>query len=311
MASYRTKLSFFYRLSHAVWQYDRLLVTRMGFPLDEKNFFRYNFTETSGRIAKMPAMFGKSKDLHFDENKEGFEAYVESHGWGKVQSIPHSWWVKRTTCCLWTCVHLESWQREDNEVKQCQKRKNEGTHATDALVKGTRQMNAASIRLIARCIRRKETSPRHTDSDRSREKINWPHGPNTWRLQPKRMTATEIKSTLRWLESPVHQTMQWETALHKRGRHHRCQSCWNNGNPGQQRLHQRKALSHGTVKVMSVRLSETENNYNLLQVLFYYSVMNFGLLNAPATFQRLMNMVLAGLEGCTLYMDDVVIYNNT
>lgn len=45
--------------------------------------------------------------------------------------------------------------------------------------------------------------------------------------------------------------------------------------------------------------------------LFSYTVMSFGLRNAPATFQRLMNMVVSGLEGCALYLDDMVIYSNT
>lgn len=29
---------------------------------------------------------------------------------------------------------------------------------------------------------------------------------------------------------------------------------------------------------------------------------------SPATFQRLMNLVVAGLEGCTIYLDDVVVF---
>lgn len=45
--------------------------------------------------------------------------------------------------------------------------------------------------------------------------------------------------------------------------------------------------------------------------LFSYKVMSFGLRNAPATFQRLMNRVIAGLEGCAVYLDDVVIYSDT
>ena len=45
--------------------------------------------------------------------------------------------------------------------------------------------------------------------------------------------------------------------------------------------------------------------------LFSYTVMSFGLRNAPATSQRLMNMVVSGLEGCAVYLDDVVIYSNT
>jgi hypothetical protein len=48
-----------------------------------------------------------------------------------------------------------------------------------------------------------------------------------------------------------------------------------------------------------------------LSGLFSYTVMGFGLRNAPATFQRLMNMVVNRLEGCAVYLDDVVIYSNT
>ena len=45
--------------------------------------------------------------------------------------------------------------------------------------------------------------------------------------------------------------------------------------------------------------------------LYSYRVMSFGLLNAPATFQRLMNGVVAGLEGIAVYLDDVVVYSDT
>ena len=45
--------------------------------------------------------------------------------------------------------------------------------------------------------------------------------------------------------------------------------------------------------------------------LYSYTVMPFALRNAPATFQRLMNKVVCGLEGCAVYLDDVVVYSES
>ncbi len=42
-----------------------------------------------------------------------------------------------------------------------------------------------------------------------------------------------------------------------------------------------------------------------------YSVMAFGMRNAPSTFQRLMNRVLSGVSDCEVYLDDVVVYSNS
>lgn len=39
--------------------------------------------------------------------------------------------------------------------------------------------------------------------------------------------------------------------------------------------------------------------------------MPFGLRNAPATFQRLMDTVLLGVHGCEVYLDDIVVYSPT
>lgn len=42
-----------------------------------------------------------------------------------------------------------------------------------------------------------------------------------------------------------------------------------------------------------------------------YTVMPFGVRNAPATFQRLVNTVLSGLSGCEAYLDDIVVYSSS
>jgi hypothetical protein len=45
--------------------------------------------------------------------------------------------------------------------------------------------------------------------------------------------------------------------------------------------------------------------------LYQCIVMPFGMKNAPATFQRLMNHVIHGLEGCVIYTDHAIIYSET
>jgi hypothetical protein len=47
--------------------------------------------------------------------------------------------------------------------------------------------------------------------------------------------------------------------------------------------------------------------------LWEYTTMPFGLCNAPATFQRLMEVVLSGLqwETCLIYLDDVLVFGRT
>ena len=43
--------------------------------------------------------------------------------------------------------------------------------------------------------------------------------------------------------------------------------------------------------------------------LFEFNVMPFGLCIAPATFERLMELVLSGL--CLIYLDDIIIFGKT
>ena len=42
-----------------------------------------------------------------------------------------------------------------------------------------------------------------------------------------------------------------------------------------------------------------------------YTVMAFGMRNAPATFQRQMQFVLGDVPHCDVYLDDVVVYSDT
>ena len=44
---------------------------------------------------------------------------------------------------------------------------------------------------------------------------------------------------------------------------------------------------------------------------FRYKVMPFGMKNAPATFQHMINKIIRDLDGCEAYIDDVVVFGST
>jgi len=44
---------------------------------------------------------------------------------------------------------------------------------------------------------------------------------------------------------------------------------------------------------------------------YQYRVMPFGMKNAPATFQRMINRIINSLEGCGGYIDDIIVFSDT
>ena len=69
---------------------------------------------------------------------------------------------------------------------------------------------------------------------------------------------------------------------------------------------------------------DLKNGYNLIRIatgdelktafctkqgLFEYIVIPFGLTNAPASFQEMMDTIFKDMEGCIWYLDDILIYS--
>ena len=57
--------------------------------------------------------------------------------------------------------------------------------------------------------------------------------------------------------------------------------------------------------------SQEKTAFATHQGLFEFRVMPFGVMNAPAVFQRLMQRVLSGLKFISVYLDDVIVYSET
>ena len=72
-------------------------------------------------------------------------------------------------------------------------------------------------------------------------------------------------------------------------------------------------LLNGYWQVEVEREDQPKTAFCTTEGLFEFKVMSFGLYNAPATFQCLMDVVLARLKGshCLVYLDDIIILGMT
>ena len=69
-------------------------------------------------------------------------------------------------------------------------------------------------------------------------------------------------------------------------------------------------LASGYHQIPMAEDDKPKTAFSTLYGHYEFNRMPFGLKNAPATFQRLMNSVLTGLQGleCLVYLDDIVVY---
>ncbi len=106
--------------------------------------------------------------------------------------------------------------------------------------------------------------------------------PDSVKIKPSYPPCTEC-----WLGTPVASHSIRYTCCHSR----RWNTTWERDKTG-------------TDKASDISAFVTPDHF------LQYTVMAFGMRNAPATFQRLMNIVLGDVPQCNVYLDDVVVYSN-
>ncbi|XP_076036537.1 uncharacterized protein LOC143022279 [Oratosquilla oratoria] len=70
-------------------------------------------------------------------------------------------------------------------------------------------------------------------------------------------------------------------------------------------------LLQGYYQVRLTERSKAISAFVTPEGLYQFTVLPFGLRNAPSTFQRLMNFLTTGLEGVRCYLDDIVVFGDT
>ena len=69
-------------------------------------------------------------------------------------------------------------------------------------------------------------------------------------------------------------------------------------------------LASGYWQIAMGKKSQPKTAFATYDGLYEFTKMPFGLTNAPATFQRVMQLVVAGLDGfCSVYLDDIVVFS--
>ena len=72
-------------------------------------------------------------------------------------------------------------------------------------------------------------------------------------------------------------------------------------------------LASGYFQVAMEEADKPKSAFTTHKGLFQFNAMPFGVTNGPATFERLMELILCGLqwERCLVYLDDVIVLGKT